>query len=82
MLTTYAANHSVKPAINLPARMARRDTGVTSRLSNVSRSRSPLIPSAVTTRVSSTPTPTTNCRTRFTASRRSRKFRAELVEAR
>ena len=76
------ANHIVSAAMSLPAMIERRETGVTSRLSRVPRSRSPLMPSALTTSVTSTPTATASCRTRLTDSRCSRKFRAWLVEVR
>ena len=54
MLTRNVANHSDNAATSLPPMIDRRETGVTSNVSSVPRSRSPLIPSALTTRVART----------------------------
>ena len=70
--TRKAANHSESAASSLPTAIWLRGAGVSSRVSSVARSRSPLIPSAPSTIVTSTPTDTATCSERFTASRCSR----------
>jgi hypothetical protein len=80
--TAYAASHSESAASSFAPASWRRETGVTSRLSSVPRSRSPLIASAPTSRVSSAPTIIPTWTTRLSASRCSRKFSASFVAAR
>jgi hypothetical protein len=76
MVTTSATAQSDSDPSNLPAASANRDTGVSSRLSSVPRSRSPLTVSAADSNASSEPTAIATCRRRFTVSRCSRKFSA------
>ncbi len=81
-LTTTQPAHSVSVLTSLPSAMSRRRTGVSSSVSSVCRSRSPLTASAPATIVASTPTASATCSARFTASRRSRKLSPRFVAAR
>ena len=69
-------------ASNLPMAIWRGGNGVSSNVSSVPRSRSPLRASALTSRLIATPIPSVTCITRLTVSFWSMKFKSLFVAAR